>query len=83
MRKHIPQQSVAETLAAIKLIRARGRASRSMLAVCDMLEYRLKEEDGKAPKFDRAAYQRQYMRDRRAAAKVGITTQDYRNRNGR
>jgi hypothetical protein len=76
-------KSDAETLAAIKLIRARGRASHSMLALCDMLEHQLKEEDGKAPKFDRTAYQRQYMRDRRAAAKVGITTQEYRNRNGR
>jgi hypothetical protein len=76
-------ESDAETLAAIKLIRARGRASQGMLALCDMLEHRLKEEDGRAPKFDRTTYQRQYMRDRRAAAKLGITTQEYRNRNGR
>ena len=48
-----------------------------------MLEHRLKEEDGRAQKFDRTTYQRQYMRDRRAAAKLGITTQEYRNRNGR
>jgi hypothetical protein len=62
-------ESDAETLAAIKLRRARGRASQGMLALCDMLEHRLKEEDGRAPKFDRTPYQRQYMRDRRAAAK--------------
>lgn len=36
-----------------------------VVLVCDALEARLKP----APKFDKVAYQREYMRKRRAAAK--------------
>lgn len=39
-------------------------------------------EPGPEGKFDRSAYQRDYMAAKRAAAKLGLTVKEYRERHG-
>lgn len=86
---------MAPDLSAIiaRLRRAQPRNLDTM-ALCDALEAKikwealngvkseqwLKEQYNSALAFDRSAYQRDYMRDARAAKKLGISTAEYRRR---
>ena len=64
-----------------RLRREQPRNSVTM-ALCDALEARIIEENRPKPiaqqSNPRTEYQRQYMRDMRAAKKLGLTTVEYR-----
>jgi hypothetical protein len=71
----------------VKDIIARLRATQpendDVMVICDELEARLIEESNPKPIVQqqsnpRTEYQRQYMRDMRAAKKLGLTTAEYR-----
>jgi hypothetical protein len=73
----------AELSSIIARLRRSQPRNLDTLAVCDALEARLIEESKPKPVAQHSAnprteYQRQYMRDMRAAKKLGLTTAEYR-----
>jgi len=66
--------------AAIARLRRSQPRNPDTMAVCDAAEHLLRLAKAQiAVSFDRTEYQRQYMRDMRAARKAGMSTADYRN----
>ena len=60
-----------EAIARLRLMKSRGHLAMSadIMLVCDALEAHLKP----APRFDKVAYQREYMRRRRARTNSALS----------
>lgn len=73
--------TAADLWAAIARVRQAQSRNPDTMLICDALEKSLlaiASNPEAKPVFNRNGYQRQYMRDMRAAKKAGMTTEAYR-----